>query len=267
MAITNLDALVAGMQPPRFFNKVLSGAVVAGRPHCYWGFAGNPGAGSYDTTLNGVTLTAPQNGQLPFTNPGAGNSYLARYVGQCTQAGSLYLCDRLWHNGGFTITSNTAQNITSPTWPARDTAGATSGDGVLLGMEISSVVGAGTPTITAAYTNSGGTGSRSATNINATVASSIAGTFYPIGLQAGDTGVQSVQSITLSATWTSGTMNLVAYRILAMLDLPGPFVANSIDSVSSGFPQLYNGTVPFLFFVPNTTISSLISGEFAITQG
>ena len=267
MTISTLDQLIAGFQPPRAFYKSITPTLVAGRPASLWGLNGNPGAGSYSSSLNGSTLTAPVNGQLPFTNPGSGTSYMARLLAQSTQAGMLLLCDRLWHNGGFTITSISAQSITSPTWPARDNAGTTNGDGVLLGMEISSATSSGTPTITASYTNQAGTSGQSATNSIPTVASSAAGSFYPIGLQAGDTGVQAVASITLSATWTSGTMNLVAYRIIGMLDLPGTLQPNDIDPITGGLPQMYNGTVPFLLFYPNTTTASVITGSLTIAQG
>ena len=241
--------------------------MVAGRPHSLWALAGNPGAGSFNSTLNGVTLSAPQSGQIPFSNPVSGNTYLARMSGQATIAGSLLLCDRIWHNGGFTITSTSAQNITSPTWPARSSDGTTNGKDVILGVEVSAATGAGTPTITVSYTNQDGTASRTATNAVATVASSIAGTFYPIGLRAGDTGVRSVQSLTLSATWTSGTINLVAYRVLAALELTSANTPNAIDVLTSGFPQLYNDSVPFLLFIPSTTTTSYITGSVVFTQG
>lgn len=270
MAITNIDGVIAGFQAPRFFTKALSGTLVAGRPYSYWGTAGAPGAGSYDTTLNGVNLSSTSslvNGQIPHYNPGSGNAYLARFAAQSNQAGLLLLCDRLWHNGGYTITSTSAQNSTTPTWEARDVNGATSGAGVYLGLEISSATGAGTPTVTIAYTNSSGTASRSATNVDSTVASSAAGTFYRIGLQAGDVGVQSVQSLTLSATWTSGTMNLVAYRIIAALELCADQTSGAIDCLTSGMPQIYNGTVPFLIFVPSTTTTNSLWGTYTETQG
>lgn len=267
MAITTLDGAIAGMQWPRHFYKGVTATLVAGRPASTWALGGNPGAGGFDTTLNGVTLTAAQNGQIPFTNPVSGNTYLARLQGQATQPGTLLLVDRIWHNGGYTITSTSAQNITSPTWPARDADGATSGNGILCGMEISAATGAGTPTITMAYTNQAGTASRSATNIIATVASSAIGAFYPIGLQAGDTGVRSVQSITLSATWTSGTMNLVAYRVLAALELTAAHTPNAIDALTSGFVRLYDGSVPFLIFLPSTTTATNVVGQVVWTQG
>ena len=270
MAITTLDGAIAGMQWPRAIAKAVTGTMVAGRYQSLWGLAGNPGAGTWDNTLNGVVLSqtsAQVNGAINFVDPGSGNSYLARLTGAATQAGTLILADRIWHNGGYTITSTGAQNSTTPTWPSRDVNGSTNGDGILLGLEISAAAGAAAPTITIAYTNSAGTGSRSATNTYATANSPSAGAFFPISLQAGDIGVRSVQSLTLSVSWVSGTMNLVAYRPLAYLELPVPLVSNSIDSLTSGFPRLFNGTTPYLIFLPNTTTTSNISGSVVWTQG
>lgn len=270
MAITTIDEAVAGMQWTRFFAKALSGTLVAGRNHSFWGIGGFPGAGAFDSTLNGVTLSsssAQVNGQIPFTDPSSGNAYLARLQAAATQAGTLILADRLWHNGGYTITSTGAQNSTTPTFPARDVDGSSNGNGVLLALEVSANVGAGTPTITINYTNQAGTSGRSATNVLATAASPIAGATYIIGLQAGDTGVRSVQSLTLSASWTSGTINLVAYRPIASLELPGAMIPNALDVLTGGMPRLYNGTVPYFMFLPNTTTTSNIMGSVCFTHG
>lgn len=270
MAITTLDGALAGMQPIRPFAKAVTPTLVAGKPQSLWGLAGNPGAGSWDTTLNGVVLSSSSamvSGQIAHVNPGSGNAYLAGFTGAATQAGTLLLCDRLWHNGGYTITSTAAQNITSPTFPARDANGSTNGDGILLGLEISAAAGAAAPTITIAYTNQAGTGSRSATNLWPTANSPAAGSFFPIGLQAGDTGVRSVQSLTLSVSWVSGTMNLVAYRVLAALPLAGAYIPNDLDPITARFQRLYDGVVPYLVFVPNTTTASNISGAYTETQG
>lgn len=267
MAITSWDGAIAGMQYPRDFYKAVTATLVAGRPASLWPLAGNPGAGGYDTTLNGVALTAPVNGQIPFVDPSSGNAYLSSMVAQATIAGTVLLCDRLWHNGGYTITSTSAQNSTTPSWPGRSADGTSNGEGVLLGVEISAATGAGTPTITCGYTNSAGTAGRTATNIIATLATSAIGAFYPIGLQAGDLGVRSVQSLTLSATWTSGTMNLVAYRVLARIPITAAQVPGSVDPLSGGFPRMFNGSVPFLLFLPSTTTASNVSGLVTYAHG
>jgi hypothetical protein len=335
MAITTLDGALAGMQYPREFAKAVTGTMVAGRHHSLFYLAGYPGAAAAPTPgLKGAALTSYA-GQIPFTNPSSGNSYLARFQAQATIAGTLLLCDRLWHNSGFTITSNTAQvigntisssSVANPTvitcsanvpfangdvvniqghtgstpeisgsytisnvsgatftipvnvtvggsggtvgiaFPARDADANIDGEEVYLGVEVSGATGAGTPTLTANYTNSTGVGNKSGVNVVATVASSIAGTFHPIGLAAGDVGVQTVQSLTLSATWTSGTIHLVAYRVLARLDLSAQ-IGNSLDMLQLGFPRLYDNTVPFLVFLPNTTTTSNISGHVIYSQG
>lgn len=270
MAITTLDGVVAGVLPPLAVIKAATPTLVVGRPQSLWALAGMPGPGGYDTTLAGVALSSSSsmvNGQLPFTDPPSGNSYLARLQGQATIAGTLVLADRLWHNGGFTITSNTSQTVNSATWPARDANGSTDGTGVLLALEISAAAGAAAPTVTVGYTNSAGTAGRSATNVNATANSPAAGSMFLIGLQAGDRGVRSVQTLQLSASWLSGTMNLVAYRPLAYLEITAAAVPNAIDAVTAGFPRLYNGSVPYLFFVPSTTTATVVSGSVVWTQG
>jgi hypothetical protein len=136
----------------------------------------------------------------------------------------------------------------------------------MLAVEVSAATGAGTPTITIGYTNSAGTASRTATNIIATVASSAIGATYFIGLQAGDVGVRSVQSLTLSATWTSGTINLVAYRVLGSINTQA-LIPASMDSLTGLGTRIYNGTVPWLVFVPNTTTATVVTGTYTETQG
>jgi hypothetical protein len=336
MAITTLDGALAGMQYPRDFVKAVTGTMVAGRAVSLFYIAGRPGAAAAPTPgLKGAALTTYA-GQIPFTNPGSGNTYLARLTGMSTIAGQLLLCDRLWHNSGISITTSpTAQltggtintsSVANPTvitcaanvpfansdsvmisghtgstpaidgiytisnvsgatftipvnvsvggtggtvglaFPSRDANGATAGAEIVTGVEVSANVGAGTPTLTVNYTNQAGVGNRSATNIIATAASPIANTFYEIGLQAGDTGTRSIQSFALSATWNSGTIHLVAYRVLARLPLLAMIPA-SIDALTSGFTRMYDNSVPFLLFIPNTTTTSNISGNVAWTQG
>jgi hypothetical protein len=267
MAITTLDGAIAGMQYPRIFSKAVTGTMVAGRPHSLFYLAGMPGAATAPSPgMAGAALTSYA-GQIPFSNPGSGNTYLARFQGMATIAGTLVLADRLWHNSGITVTTTTAQTVNSAAWPARDVSASTNGDGVRIGLEISTATGAGAATPTISYTDeSGNAGSTGAMEV-AYAASSIAGTFYPFTLAAGDTGVRSIQSVTLSVSMTSGTVHLVAYRELARLELTAANVSNAIDAITSGFPRLYDNTVPFIFFIPSTTTTSNISGHVIYTQG
>ena len=277
MAISTLDGALAGMQAPQYFAKVATPTMVAGRPQSLWLLGGAPGAGlAIATTAGGVALSSSSalvNGQIPHYDPVSGNSYLSQFTAKASIAGTLLLCDRLLQCGGnsggsaISTTSISLQTINTGTLPARDRTGTTNGDTVLWGIEVQTATSTGTPTLTIGYTNQAGTSGQSAVNIDATVATSAIGAFYRLGLQAGDTGIRSIQNYTQSATWTAGTIGLIAYRVLQSLPLIAPFVADSVDALTSGFPQLWNGTVPFLIFVPNTTTASNIGGVYAETQG
>lgn len=270
MAITTLDGVIAGMQAPRYVAKGVSGTLVAGRPQSFWGVAGSPGAGSWANTLNGVVLSSSSAmvaGQVPFTNPVSGNTYLARMTGAAAQAGTLVLADRIWHNQ-LTVNSTSAQSPTTPTWPSRDVGGSTNGDGILVGIETSSAASATATTITMTYTNQAGTGSRTASFLDATAATAtIAGAFFRIGLQAGDTGVRSIQTFQFGTAWSSGTINAVAYRPLASIACLAAQVTDAIDALTGGMPRLFDGSVPYFFFVPSTTTTTGIHASVVLTQG
>ncbi len=267
MAITTLDGAIAGMQYPREIIKGVSGTMVAGRPFSYFYIAGQPGAAVPCTAgIAGEALTTYA-GQIPFDNPVSGNTYLARFAAQITIAGTLVLADRVWHNNGLDITSGGLQTVNSVAFPARDDLGTINGHGYIVGVEITTTTGAGTPTLTMTYTNSVDVDTRTASNVIATNASSIAGTFYPLGLQAGDYGVKSIQSFQLSSTWTSGAFSLVVYRILARLPITAANTPAAIDALTGGFVRLYDNSVPFIIFKPSTTTTSTLSAHVIWTQG
>jgi hypothetical protein len=266
MTITTLDGVIAGLHQPNYFSKAVATST-AGRMRSLFYAAGNPGPAVASVAgVNGESLTAYA-GQLPFINAGAGSEYLARFAAWCSsQVGSLLLCDRLWHNSGLSVTSTSLQSITSPAFPARDRDGSTNGADIQIGLEVSTVMGAGTPTITLGYTNSAGTAGRSA--VSSAVGTTMAvGDFVPLPLQAGDVGVRAVESLTLSATMTSGAYSLVAYRVLATLGLGQIGQENAVDFLSAGGPKMYDNTVPFLIFVPGSTTAGTVGGQLSTTEG
>lgn len=281
MAITTLDGALAGFQPPWAFAKAATPTLVAGRPHSLWYLAGAPGVGlTPANTAGGVALSSSTtfanniNGQIPHQDPGSGNAYLGRFTGTASQPGTLLLCDRLMQIGGtsggsaISPTTTGSQTITSGTLPARDNAGITSGAGVLAALEVVSVTGAGagaTPSL--GYTNSGAAGSKTAPLVDPYVAASAAGAFYRFGLQAGDQGISQINTLTLGATMTSGTIALILYRELLALPISAANVSAVEDALTSGFAQLFSGVVPFLVFIPSTTTAANISGSYTETQG
>lgn len=277
MSITNRQGVIDGLMPPIPMFRGNGGNNGAGQISSSWASAGQmpAGVGAFSASLNGATLTGPGvSGQIPLNDAASGErTYLARWAHRPRRSDLLVpmagiLIDRIWHNGGIDATSTSAQLITSPTWLARDEDGSTNGKGVLLAVEIESTMGAATPTVTVSYTNSAGTSGRTGTNIFATTSGQVAGAFLPISLQAGDVGVRSVESVTLSASWLSGTMHLVAWRLIAMIQEVSAMQLVALDAVTSNFPRIYDGSVLFTLGVNYSTSGpSGCSGEIQFSQG
>lgn len=267
MAITSLDAIVAGLIPPENYLKVGGTMEAAGIFHSLFYTSGRPGAAVAPSPgLGGAALTSYA-GQIPYANPASGNKHLARFGGFASANGTLLLCDRLWHNSGLVVTTTTSQTINSATWPARDRLGATNGDDVLVGIEVSTATTNASPVTntTMSYTDEGGNSGATGT-IASFPATAVAGTFVPFQLGAGDGGVRSIQNVTLGTSYGAGAIHLVAYRVLADLGLLA-FVGRELDAVQLGMPRLYNNTVPFLLWLPSATAATTVSGRLIYTEG
>lgn len=275
--ITTRQGVIDGLMPSQALFRSNGGANGAGQVSSSWAVASQipVGVGAFSVSLNGATLTGPGvSGQIPIIDPVAGErTYLARWAHRprrtdiaVNMAGCL--ADRLWHNGGIDETLTSAQGITSPTWPSRDEEGQTAGKGVLLAVEIETVMGAAVPTITVSYTNSAGANGRTATNIMAAPSAAPAGVFMEMSLQAGDVGVKSVESITLSTSWLSGEMHLVAYRPLCTIMEVASQRLTVLDAITSNFPRIYDGSVLFTLGMNTSTSGPAgMSGEIQFTQG
>lgn len=268
MAITTLDGVIAGLQPPTSVLKIGGTMEAIGVLHSLFYTAGIPGAAVAPSPgLAGAALTTYA-GQIPWSNPVSGNAYLARMNSSGSLAGTISLYDRLWHNSGIVVTTTTAQTVNSVAWPARDRAGSTNGDGVLVGIEVSTATtnAAAITNTTMSYTNSAGTAGRTAT-IASYPATAVAGTFVPFSLQAGDVGVRSIQSITLGTSYVAGTIHLVAYRPIVSSGLPVPNVSTPLDPLTSGFPRLYSDSVPFIVWRPTATTAVTVATEILFAHG
>ncbi|MEN6302263.1 MAG: hypothetical protein ABFD96_06020 [Armatimonadia bacterium] len=274
MPITTLDGAIAGMRPPMPIIKtgIATAAVGAMRGYTPWYAPGNPGASTATAIgVNGEAVTpalGSVGGRIPRVNPSAGlNAYLGRLAMQASQAGTMWLIDRMWQNSGLSVTSAVGQPITSAALPARDNNGTANGAGVMAAIEWSATGGAGTPTVTLNYNdqdNNAGTGTFTA------VASPPVGTFEIFTLGAGDTGIRSLTSatsFTQSATRTSGTQHLVLFRVLAQIDVTAANIGNAVDALTSGFPRLFDDTVLQLVWFPSVTTATNFVGQYIETQG
>jgi hypothetical protein len=270
MAIATLDQLIAAYLPGVPVVKAAFTGEAVGGFHSAFYLAGNPGAAAAPSPgLAGAALTSYA-GQIPFPTAVGGESvYLARLdAAQAANIGAVHLVDRLWHNSGFTVTTTTAQTVNSVTWPARDRNGATLGVGVEVAVEVSTATtnGSAVTNMTMSYTNDAGTSGRTAT-VASFPATAVAGTFVPFLLAAGDTGVRSIQSLTLGTSLVTGTVHLVAYRKVAMLGLPVANAGAAADPIGLGLPQMYDSSVPFLVVQLVGTAAGVLVANLTYAQG
>lgn len=269
--ITSMDGLLAGtIGIPTVIGKDAGTAEQAGIPHTPWYQSGIIGAGAAPTGgLGGAAFSAPVGGQIPVPVAVAGaQSQIQRLsLVHAGGIGMAWLIDRMWGNVPV-VTTTTAQAITPAAMGPRDYTGTANGERVYLALECSAVTGNAAPitNTTVSYTNSSGVAGRTAT-LASWPTTAVAGTFVPFALQAGDTGVRSVQSITLGTSYLSGQVHLIAFRWVCDLELPNPNVANKAAFPSIGKPILWDFSVLQLVYWPTGTALGAVAGSITYAQG
>jgi hypothetical protein len=162
-----------------------------------------------------------------FWNGGSGELRLAqgnmccRYSmnsGNTAEGGMMILCDRLSHQAGLSGTVTTGQTTNLPTAALTRY---TTGENVIAAFEIYTAVGATATSITCSYTNQAGTaGQISIAQLFGSSPVSGASRLLPISLVSGDTGVRSVESVTvLATTGTAGNFGVILLRPLVAFPL------------------------------------------------
>jgi hypothetical protein len=162
----------------------------------------------------------------------------------------VYTLDRLVHHGGLSgiVTTEQTTNLPTAALPRY-----TSGEGVHAFLEIYGILGTTATTVTVRYTNSAGTANR--TSKAAVIGASFnreVGVLIPIMLADGDTGIRSVQGVTvLATTGTAGNFGVTLAR-LKSVHLFGPthestFVGDALlgtagycEPIDAGDPCLFN---------------------------
>lgn len=272
MTIASLDALISAMIG--YPTDVLKDAVTAeaaGIWHSTWLGTGTPGAGAAPAGgLNGATFSGTVTGQIPIPAAVTNSQiYLARAeFSQAGNCGCIELDDWLWGNGSIVATTTTNQAITSPAWPARDATASTNGAGVYPALFVSAATGNGgaITNTTLSYTNSAGTAGRTAT-LASFPATAVAGTFVPFSLQAGDLGVRSIQGLTLGTSYVSGTIHLIAYRLIARIPTPTANIGNDRDFAALGLPKVWDSSVLTMRYLPTGTAIGAVAGSLNFAQG
>lgn len=266
MALTTRDGLIAASAagPSVAFQKSsLTGGV--GFFSSHFRNSGMPSSGAAAPATTGAALSRTTQGAMPIPAP-SNTSYISSFEASSSLPGVLYLADRLVEFGGLSTIVTTAQTVSALALPTR----ATSATDVELWLEVYTAGGAtASASVTASYTNQAGTSGKTATLVGGVPASGwVASRTYPMALAAGDTGVQSVQSLTIgTSSGTAGNVGLTLRRTL----LTGCIPANNTSFVQ-GYGETDLQKCPDdacleLLSLCASGSTGLILGNFGISQG
>ena len=254
MAIASLDQYIAAAKQRVTYMKTGARTTVAAFPFSLFDLAGNPGAGSLSpgNTAAGIVPTDATAGHPVITVFGASAlGYITKVEFANTVACWFDLYDRLFVAGAYAFNAATTL-AAQPSYAARVPNADYNG----LQIWVEQVTGAtGNQAVSVNYTNqAGATGhTTGATGIGA---APTVGRTWQLPLQAGDSGVQKIESVTGSVA-SAGTFNVMVLRPLWSGRVQ---IANGGDVhelLRTGMPQVYDTSALFVQLAADATASGI----------
>lgn len=268
MAILSLADAVSSLRPPIFFSK--NSSVGSAGMLAYTG-------GLNSTGISGISITSQsQVNSTSFQEYSASAPesyhYISRIDLAASQISSVYgdargfgvlMCDVLWGSAGFSVGLG-SQNINSVELPPRDINETINGEGVFPFLHSTgTTVGAGGGNIFLTYTNSAGVSGRLASGSVST--STQAGNVDVIGLEPGDLGVKSIQTLEFDVDHVSGVFALYLLRPLVyVISNAWPKSCNGLDNIY--LTKIFNNTVFFPICVRNQSGMNF-AGSVHLSEG
>lgn len=245
---------------------------IAGRLYDPWTTATL--AGSAPTTAEALSLKTGAVGGISGGEGGWYDGTTKRLVAAqlaATQPGTYYLCDRLSQQGGLSGTGTGVAQTTN--LPTAALTRYTDGVGVFAGLTVYTQIGTTAQTITCSYTNEGNTSGRTSTAIAiGGTGFREAGRLFVFPLQAGDTGVRAVASITITGatgTGTAGNLGVTLFKPLYSFHIERIGEQKDFDFITGGLqggmPQVVNGACLCWIYMPAGT-STALTGSLTFNE-
>lgn len=246
MTISTLDGLIAAASQRVSIMKTASRTSVATIPFSTFDLAGNPGSGTLagTSTANGVVPTAATAG-CPTINAFAGGAtgYINKIEFGNTVACRMTLFDMLFKAGAYGFAAGTTTLSAQPSYSSR-VIGGTDFTNTGIWIEVSTAFTTGTAwQVQVTYTNQSGTTGRTSVISAAQAAAALTqGKQFQIALQAGDTGVQKIESVIVTnggTAMTAGAFNVLVLRRLWQGRVRLANDGDIHDMLKTGLPQVF----------------------------
>lgn len=275
MAITSGDGYISSAKQVIPYVKTAALTTVALTRHTIASQAGNPGALTLaGTGAPGGALFTDATAGFPTINAYGGSAvgYLTRVVASNSVIGRVEIWDKIY---GYNIPTGasgfgTLATLTLSSQPsilARTPDGA--GNGLRLFLEITTTMSASATTVNVTYTNSAGTTGRS-TGATASLSGFTATRWVELPLQAGDSGVQKIETVVIGgATNAAGVANVIIARPLWAGSVR---VANAAGTIidgldRTGMPIVYADSALVVTTVADSTSSGVPDLNIEIANG
>jgi len=271
MAITSGDTYIAASKQILPYTKTASVTTTATTRFTTFGVAGNPGAGTraMTTALTGAVPNGQTDvGYPPITTFGGSNTgYLTRVQYANSVVTRMEIWDKLF---GINITPLTALSTftlaTQASYSSR-VPGGTNYSGLRLFLEITTALATATAlTVTVTYTNQAGTTGRTTGAV--TMANYTVDRWIELPLQAGDSGIQKIDTVVLGGTVaTAGAFNVIVARPLwtNRVNIANGGGLDGIDR--TGMPIVYNTSALVVTTIADSTSSGVPDLNIEITNG
>ncbi len=268
MPIASNDQYIASVKQRIVFDKTASKTTVAVIPFSVFDLAGNPGAGviAGTNTANGLIVDDATAG-CPTINFASGVGYLSKVEFGSSVAGRLSIFDLIFKAGAYAFTGQTnslsSQPPISSRCPDYPGSGTVFGGGLEIWIVVTTAFATGTAwQVQVTYTNSAGTAGRTSIISAAMAAAALTqGKMLQLALQAGDSGVQKIESVIVTnggTLMTAGNFNVLIMRPLWTSGRVR--VANDgdiHDLFKTGMPIVYGNSALFLQVCADSTASGL----------
>ena len=269
MAITTADGWFAAAKQKLTLIKTTSVTTIAREPFSLWDVAGNPSAGTaaVGNTTTGILFDDTIAGAPTINAFGGGaTGYIANGKFRGSVTGGMILYDRIWGAGAVSMTSLATTNFSSqPSIAAR--LPASDYETVEILLEITTTVSATATTINVTYTNQSGTTGRT-TGATSSLSGFTARRLIAMPLQAGDAGVQKIESVTVGGTVaTAGAFNVLIARRLAQFDNRVQGMVDSQGWDLMGAPEIYATSALWMVSLADSTSSGTPTCMLDIING
>lgn len=265
MAITTLDQYIAAASQRVSIIKTAAVTSVAANVTQVIQAAGNPGAGvlAGTNTANGVVPTDATAG-FPVINAfgGGATGYISNISFGSTVACRLHLFDCLFKAGAYAFNANVSL-ASQPSYSSR-VLGGTDFTNTEIWIEAVTAF-TGNQSIAVTYTNQDGTTARTTGTI-ATGVAPIVGRMLQLPLQAGDTGVQKIESV-VSTVSTVGTFNVLVLRRLWSGRIIAANFGDVHDFLKTGMPIIFADSALMVVSQPDATTTGVFEVVAEIVNG